>query len=268
MASLRLLFRFIGIALVFTWGVLFVSVLLLIGIFTKAWRETMVQPLARNWFQLLHYVLGIKATHVGAPDEGPVLLASNHVSWMDVLVLGTRIGPNFVSKSEVASWPIMGWLARSGGTLFIERGRHDSAQKISDEITWRLKRGQQLLFFPEGTTTDGMDIRRFKQRLFKPALRVSARIQPVTICYVLQGAGWDPVQYIDDVSFMQSIVGICRRRRTEVTIKWGSAFQADQGDARAVAQHAEDEVRNALLEFRENREGTYLAEPKSGSRTS
>lgn len=250
MASLRLALRFIGIALVFVWGVLFVSVLLLIGIFTKAWRETMIQPLARNWFQLLHYVLGIKATHAGNPADGPVLLASNHVSWVDVLVLGTRIGPNFVSKSEVAGWPVMGWLARCGGTLFIERGRHDSAQRISDEMTWRLKRSQKLLFFPEGTTTDGRNVRRFKQRLFKPALRVGAAIQPVTLCYTLQEEGWDPVQYIDDVSFMKTIVGICRRRGTEVAVKWGSAFQATHSDARQVAERAEKVVREALLEHR------------------
>src|SRR5690606_21575452 len=109
------------------------------------------QPVARHWFRLVLLVMGVRRRVFGAPAPGPVLVASNHVSWLDIVVLGSHIGSCFVSKSEVAAWPLVGWLARQGGTLFIHRGRHDSAERIAHDMTARLLRGHRVLFFPEGT---------------------------------------------------------------------------------------------------------------------
>ena len=230
------------------YGVVLALGLLLIRPFARRLRDRMLQPLARHWFRQVQRVLGVRVCNVGAPAHAPVLFVANHVSWLDIIVLGSFIGTCFVSKSEVASWPVMGWLAKQGGTLFIHRGRHDSAAHIAHEMSQRLEQGERLLFFPEGTTTDGTGIKRFKNRLFQPALHAGASIQPVAIVYRLSGPK-DPVAYIDDVSFLESIIGVAGRAGTEVTLRWCEAFPAE-GERRELTERAEAEVAAALAEVR------------------
>lgn len=248
MRFLRLGLRGFGVVLVMAYGVAFVLSLLPVRLFSQRLHARMLQFMARDWFRQMQRILGVEVTHAGAPAQGPVLLAANHVSWLDIIVLGSSIGACFVSKSEVASWPVMGWLAKQGGTLFIHRGRHDSAAHIAHEMHQRLEQGERLLFFPEGTTSDGTSIKRFKNRLFQPALHAGAKIQPVAIVYRLEGPR-DPVAYVDDVSFLESIVGVAGRACTEVSLRWCEAFPAE-GERRDLAERAESEVASALTEVR------------------
>lgn len=132
------------------------------------------------------WVLGIRLNVKGAAMTQSGALVANHSSWVDVIALNAACRIYFVSKAEVADWPGVGWLARATGTVFIRRDRRD-AKIQSQHFESRLKVGQRLLFFPEGTSTDGSLVLPFKSTLFAaffaPELQADMWIQPIRVKY-------------------------------------------------------------------------------------
>lgn len=140
------------------------------------------QFVCRNAFR----VLGIGLDVTGAPMAGRGAVVANHSSWLDIFTLNAAKRIYFVSKSEVASWPGIGWLARATGTVFIERNpkrAHAQTEVFRD----RLLAGHKLLFFPEGTSTDGLQVLPFKSTLFQSFfaddLKDEISVQPVSVYY-------------------------------------------------------------------------------------
>lgn len=131
-------------------------------------------------------IIGLSHRVEGPRLGGAGAVVSNHVSWLDIFALNA-VGPvYFVSKSEVAGWPGIGWLARATGTLFIERHRRAAISQTRLFQT-RLIAGHRLLFFPEGTSTDGHQVLTFKATLFQSFfdadLKPRLAVQPVTVSY-------------------------------------------------------------------------------------
>lgn len=133
------------------------------------------------------YIIGIRHEVQGDVMRGSGAVVANHVSWLDIFALNASKRIYFVSKSEVANWPGIGWLARATGTVFIQRDRKSAKGQVSI-FQERLKAGHKLLFFPEGTSTDGLQVLAFKPTLFEAffdeTLRGAMRIQPVTVKYL------------------------------------------------------------------------------------
>jgi len=116
----------------------------------------------------------------------PTLFVSNHSSYVDILILGTFVPARFVAKTEVAKWPIMGWLATNQGTIYIDRSRNAIADGTEKLIEY-LDQKESLILFPEGTTSDGCQILPFGSSFFDVAMKKNVVVQPITITY----AGWD-----------------------------------------------------------------------------
>jgi 1-acyl-sn-glycerol-3-phosphate acyltransferase len=131
-------------------------------------------------------LLGIGYEMQGTPNKNGGAVVANHTSWLDILVLNAAKRIYFVSKSEVAGWPGIGWLARATGTVFIERNPARARQQTT-LFQARLLAGHRLLFFPEGTSTDGQQVLPFKTTLFQaffaPQLRETLSVQPVSVIY-------------------------------------------------------------------------------------
>ena len=130
--------------------------------------------------------MGLTYERRGAPMQGQGAIVANHSSWLDIFALNASDRVYFVSKAEVAGWPGIGFLARSVGTVFIARDRKEAkAQTALFEA--RLLAGHRLLFFPEGTSTDGLRVLPFKSTLFEaffaPGLQDVLSIQPVSVTY-------------------------------------------------------------------------------------
>ena len=127
----------------------------------------------------------IRVSNVDVTVTGPIpsagLLVSNHLSYLDVLVLGAVTAGVFVSKYEVAHWPIFGWFARLGGTLFLRRERRSDVARVTDEMRQTLTSGLLLGLFPEGTSTDGRSLLPFRSSLLEPAVGLDV---PVTIAHL------------------------------------------------------------------------------------
>lgn len=136
----------------------------------------------RLWHWGVCWLIGLRIQTVGIPPAGPFLLVSNHVSWLDIPVLGSTLPVCFLSKAEVRGWPLLGPLATMADTVFIERGAH-GAGEVSEHLVVRLKRGRNVVLFPEGTTSDGRSVRRFIPRLFMAAIATESSVQPVAIRY-------------------------------------------------------------------------------------
>ncbi|TYB89825.1 1-acyl-sn-glycerol-3-phosphate acyltransferase [Oceaniovalibus sp. ACAM 378] len=168
-------------------------------------------------------ILGIRYRVHGRPMQGRGAVVANHSSWLDIFALNAADRVYFVSKSEVAGWPAIGWLARATGTLFIRRDPREAA-KHRDRLAARLLQGHRMLFFPEGTSTDGKRVLPFKSTLFgsffADDLRDVLQIQPVTVIYAAP-AGQEPRFYgwwgdMDFGTHLLKILGAVRQGRVDV----------------------------------------------------
>ena len=132
------------------------------------------------------FIIGLPVVRRGTPLHEPGAMVVNHASWLDIFVLNSSRTLYFVSKAEVASWPGIGWLARATGTLFIRRDPREAIVQRQD-MEDRLLAGHQLLFFPEGTSTDGRRVLKFRSTLFaaffSDALHHAVSVQAVSMIY-------------------------------------------------------------------------------------
>lgn len=141
----------------------------------------------------------------GVIPREPALWVSNHVSWLDIAVLGSGARVFFLAKAEIEKWPILGKLAKGGGTLFIKRGSGDSI-KIKEQITNFLKRDIPVLFFPEATTSDGSKIKKIYGRILGAAIDANRPVQICLICYVNQDGQLDTIApFVGDISFADHV---------------------------------------------------------------
>jgi 1-acyl-sn-glycerol-3-phosphate acyltransferase len=129
--------------------------------------------------------LGIRSHVTGQPPTHG-LVVSNHLSYLDILILSSAMPCFFVAKAEIAGWPFFGHAARACGTLFINRGSLASALSVSEQIADRLKLEVPVLFFPEGTTSDGSSLLRFHSRFFEPAILAGAPVTTAALRYVIE----------------------------------------------------------------------------------
>ncbi len=195
------------------------------------------------------------ARHVeGRPMRGMGAYVANHVSWLDIFVLNASKRLYFVAKSEVAGWGFIGWLARGTGTLFIRRDPRAAAVQAK-VMEARLDAGHRLLFFPEGTSTDGLRVLPFRTTLFAaffaPALQEALQVQPVSIVYTApDGARPSFYGWYGDIGFGQSLLELLAvRRQGSVRVIYHAPLRvADFADRKALAVAAEAAVRSGFSE--------------------
>ena len=153
-------------------------------------------------------------------------MVANHVSWLDIPVLGAQTPTTFVSKSEVRSWPLIGWLAVLLNTIFLERGAHQ-ASACARQVGDRIKRGLSVVIFPEGTTTDGRGILPFYPRLFAAAQNPGIWIQPVALRYLDQDQPCPVAPFVGDDALIAHLLRILRQPRLVVEVHFLDAFPAE-----------------------------------------
>jgi 1-acyl-sn-glycerol-3-phosphate acyltransferase len=151
------------------------------GSLTLERRALWMQSSAR----LMIHSLGIRYRIQGRPPTRGLLVA-NHLSYMDVVIFGAALPCCFVAKAEIANWPVFGTLARAAGTLFVDRSSRVSAEQVTEQVAERLREPVPVLFFPEGTSTDGSQLLRFHSRLFNPAAVSGAPVTAASITYVIE----------------------------------------------------------------------------------
>lgn len=144
---------------------------------------------AQLWQRFVCFLMGIRITVTGRPAEDrPLLLLSNHSSWLDIPVLASVAPVSFIAKQEVANWPVVGFLARTQRTVFVDRDRRHATGTQADAVAGRLSKGDIIVLFAEGTSSDGNKVLPFRSALVGAAQRAIgddgvATLQPVAIAY-------------------------------------------------------------------------------------
>jgi 1-acyl-sn-glycerol-3-phosphate acyltransferase len=163
--------------------------------------------------------LGIEIACDGPPPKAG-LIVSNHLSYLDIL-LHAAIGPRiFVSKSEVRSWPGFGALAACGGTIFIERGKRSSASEVALKIEYALRSGVTIVFFPEGTSTDGSTLLPFHSFLFEPAVQAEVPVTAAALGYQAQDAEESELCYYGDIHFVPHLLETMGRKEVRGRVRF------------------------------------------------
>ncbi len=147
-------------------------------------RSRHARTFPMHYHRIVARILGIHvALEGGRPKDGPLLIAANHVSWLDIVVLSSVAPLSFIAKRDVNGWPFFGSLARLQRTVFVDRDRRHKTHEVRDEIGERLRAGDILVLFSEGTSGDGASVLPFKTSLFAAAEKGDIKVQPVTLAY-------------------------------------------------------------------------------------
>lgn len=206
------------------------------------------QQIKQQWNRKTCDILSLKIQVEGDIPATASLLVSNHISWLDIPLLGSLLPLNFLSKDEVRRWPVVGWLAWKSGTLFIKRGNDGAANQATLEITRHLIADQNVLVFPEGTTTDGTRVRRFHPRLFAVAIDNIILIQPVGICYTNgHGKRCHSAAFIDNESFTSNLWKILGESSIQANVYFLPIIKSGHDThRRALAEATRNQIVKAL----------------------
>jgi lyso-ornithine lipid O-acyltransferase len=231
-----------------------------------SWRLKL--PTAR-WLPLMFHriaarIIGLRVRVVGAPSaDRPMLILSNHVSWLDIVALGTVMPLSFVAKAEIAGWPVFGLMAKLQRSVFVDRNRKGDTSRVNTEIAERLKEGDPIVLFAESTTSDGNRILPFRSALVGAAQEAILSggagphvcLQPVSLAY--NGSDGLPtgrmgrarIGWYGDMEMVPHLAGILRGGTLDVELRFGAPLAFDQGsDRKGVTKQAEDQVRLMLAE--------------------
>lgn len=202
--------------------------------------------LIRWWLGGIVRILGGRVTVTGTPAEQNALMVCNHVSWLDISLLGGESSIRFLSKKEVQGWPVIGWLATQAGTLYIERGRSGAAQEAADSISDSLRNGDVVMVFPEGTTGDGKVVMPFHARLFASVIEADVDVQPVAIRYRdASGALSEHVPYMD-MSMWANLMGILPQPHIDIEVHYLPLITANGQSRKELATLSETQIRQVL----------------------
>jgi 1-acyl-sn-glycerol-3-phosphate acyltransferase len=167
------------------------------------------QVLIQRWSAKLVAICRVEIAMYDVASTSHALIVSNHVSWLDIFVINALQPCRFVAKSDIRSWPLIGWLCAKTGTIFISRGKARDVRRIYQELVGSIQQGERVAFFPEGTTADQGTVLPFHANLFEAAVDAAVPIQPYALRYVdSDGQLHDAVNFTGDITFAQSLLKI------------------------------------------------------------
>lgn len=214
----------------------------------------LVLRLQRLWCAGALALLGVRVTWRGAPPAGACVVVSNHLSYLDVAVLGAARPMRFVAKSEVAGWPVFGPLARLARVLFLRREQRRDLLRVGDGIRATLEAGASVAFFPEGTSTCGAEVRPFHPGLLQPAAEAGLPCLPVALRYETPAGQPAPslaVCWWGDMTFGPHFGRLLALGRVRAEVAWGAA-PVRAADRKALAAALQREVTALFVPVRQD----------------
>lgn len=229
-----------------------------------------------HFWRWVNQALGLRTRIVGSPagSQQPgarrVIYVANHSSWLDIAALGARLDARFVSKDDVGSWPLIGTVARLGGTVFVSRSRTRTGAE-RDVMEERLAQGHDLILFPEGTSSDGSRVLPFRSSFFAPAFgQEKPLIQPVSVVYDRLGglpvgrASRAVFAWYGDMSLVPHLFQVAQFKGKRVTLLFHDPLDpADFADRKALSAAVHAIVAEGAAELRQNRPARPLPRPQA-----
>ncbi len=198
-----------------------------------------------RWMQRFLHILGVKVERHGQPPDFTAMIVANHLSWLDILVIGSCTHASFLSKESIRRWPLIGWFAISAGTIFIRRGKGESSQ-VARAMAQHLDGNRQLAIFPEGRVTSSDQVERFFPRLFAAAIEAEVPIVPVALRYVKDGKIDEGVSYTPGRSFIGILLRIMVRPSSHAIIIFCDPIPVQGKDRRSLADESRQAIQSAL----------------------
>jgi len=218
------------------------------------------------WHGFVCRLIGVRVSVEGRlAEERPLLIAANHVSWLDINVLSSVAPVSFIAKREVAGWPVFGWLAKLQRSVFVDRERRSATARVNSEIATRLNAGDVMVLFAEGTSSDGNDVLPFRSALLgvaqdlvrgseEDAANGPVYVQPVALAYIRlnglpMGRQHRPiVAWHGDIDLGPHLWRLLRAGSIDVTVSFGEPIPlTDAGGRKRVARDAERSVRGMAI---------------------
>ncbi|SOZ13922.1 Phospholipid/glycerol acyltransferase; 1-ACYL-SN-GLYCEROL-3-PHOSPHATE ACYLTRANSFERASE TRANSMEMBRANE PROTEIN [Cupriavidus taiwanensis] len=231
---LHLLRGLLTCALLFPW----------LGVRSREWH-------IRRWSRRLLRICGVEvevvdatgAAHTGAARQG-AMVVSNHISWLDIYVIHSWQPVRFVAKSEIRSWPLIGWLCDKTGTIFIERARKRDAHRVLHDITDVMLQGDLVGVFPEGTTTDGTSVLPFHANLMQAPISGGLPVQPLGLSYLDKATGQLSLApaYIGELSLLQSLDAVLKAAPITARLVLAPPLDSATANRRELAEEARQTV--------------------------
>ncbi len=222
-------------------------------------REQKLQAIQR-WAKQVLRILEIEVhCNQGSDSNFAGLVVSNHLSWLDILVIQSVMPGVFVAKTEVGKWPLIGAMAHSCATIFVDRATARSAHAMVDSTVAAFAQRYSVIAFPEGTSTDGGDLARFHANVFEGAIRAQAPVQPVSLRYVDANTGLpaSSAHFTGDMTLLSSLrkVTACSSITTQVQL--GQRICSSGHTRKSLCQQTHQVIRAQLLASSPEREKNY-----------
>jgi 1-acyl-sn-glycerol-3-phosphate acyltransferase len=226
---------------------------LLLGCFFPLFEQKTKQAILKSWSRNLLNILRVHIRSDGQLEAAAMrgrLLVANHISWLDVIAMNAVTPACYVAKSEVRKWPVLGWMCYRVGTLFIQRGVRRDSLRINRAISEKLKRGECLALFPEGTSTDGVLPGHFHSSLLQGAIESNSNVCPVAIRYH-DGTGQanSEAAYIGEMSFVESLWKILCSSSLHVTLYYLPQLSCTGKSRALLASEAQRSIYLILAKF-------------------
>jgi 1-acyl-sn-glycerol-3-phosphate acyltransferase len=248
--------RFTAVLIALTVLTLLLVPLQLIGI---AFNLRLQRSIPHLYHRAFCALAGVRIREVGTRSaDTPMLILSNHVSWLDICVITSLAPVVFIAKSEVARWPVFGWLAKLQRTIFIDRQARHKTGAATQEIAGRLLGGDAVVLFAEGTSSDGTRILPFRSALVGAVHHAlgtgthhtAITVQPMSLAYVgfdglpIGRAQRERVAWYGDADLIPHFIGVLASGAIDITVSWGNAVAYDMtADRKHIARDAEQAVR-------------------------
>jgi len=204
--------------------------------------------LIQNWSQKLLSIFGISLVLNNSEilPSTPYLLASNHISWMDIHAINAFKPIRFVAKSDVEGWPVFGWMAKQLGTVFIKRDNSRHGKHVANEVA-KVLETQSVCIFPEGTSTVGEGVLPFKPNLFESAVIAQAPVYSLAITYksATSGERSEVAAFIGDMGLLESMAKILNNRQLVVELSFiqpSGASPESSRDRKWLALHSQEAI--------------------------
>ncbi len=208
--------------------------------------ERLDHTAVRLWSGTLMRIFGFSLRRYGTPLPGAALFVANHVSWIDITLMHSQRMMGFVAKAEIARWPLVGWVASRGGTIYHHRGSNDSLAGVMHQMVERLQQGQAVGVFPEGRTTRGDAIGTFHARIFQPAVVAGVPAQPVALKYGARGNAQTIVAFGERENFLQNFLRLLGDPGRVAEVHFLEPVASSEDGRRRMAETCRDRIIAAM----------------------
>jgi 1-acyl-sn-glycerol-3-phosphate acyltransferase len=209
-------------------------------------REPFAHRMIRWWSTVLMRIFGLRSVRIGTPLPDPVLFVANHTSWIDIELLHSQRAACFVAKAEIARWPLVGWLAASGGTIFHRRGSNHSLASVMQTMVERLRGGRSVAVFPEGGTGHNGVLKVFHARIFQAALDAPVPVQPVALRFARNGKRVIDAGFREHENFMGNLLRMLGEAPLDAEVHFLQPVPAMPDARRRMAELSRERIAAAL----------------------